>query len=175
MKFREVEGLQFFYPKFRVSKRHFWMNLAAWYWAPICINMSYFWSGQFYWIQGRMLWSQNSSRNFLPLSKIIFYREVIFHFKVIKGHLSKNHCEGWLLDFLVVLSRSWTPFTLNLVINMAILMFWTWSGVIYFSSLKKIMDAIFMKVKIVIMLLFSLGSIKNIKKVAFWFWIMVWP
>jgi hypothetical protein len=54
LKFREVGGPQFFDQKFRVSKMHFLMNLAAQHWAPICIRMNYFWSGQFYWIQEKI-------------------------------------------------------------------------------------------------------------------------
>jgi len=72
LKFREVGGPQFFDQKFRVSKMHFWMNLAAQHWAPICIKINYFWSGEFYWIQGKILWSQNRSRSLLPLLKNLF-------------------------------------------------------------------------------------------------------
>ena len=114
-----------------------------------------------------MLWSQNSSRNFKPLPKTLFKRKVTFHFKVIEGHLSKNHHVGWLIDFLEVLLCSWTPFILNLAIKIAILLFWAWSGVIYFSSFKKMTGAIFIKIKIVILLLLTLGAMAIIKKNSF--------
>ena len=79
------------------------MNFAAQHWAPICIKINYFWSGQFYWIQGKILWSQNRSRSLLPLLKNLFLKEILFHIKAIEGRLSKNHHLGWLLAFLVVL------------------------------------------------------------------------